>query len=55
MKCTRYVEIRDALIKYVRNKAPSLLFGLEIDVRACFRALMSACNAEVVRAEVDFI
>ena len=55
MKCTRYAEIRDALIMYVRNKEPSLLFGLEIDVRACFRAIMSTCNEEVVRAVADFM
>ena len=55
MKCSRYVEIRDTLIKHVRNKEPALLFGLGFDVRACFRALMSSCNEEVVRAVADFL
>ena len=55
MKCSRYVEIRDTLIKHVRNKEPALLFGLGFDVRACFRLLMSSCNEEVVRAVADFI
>ena len=54
-KCSRYVEIRDTLIKHVRNKEPALLFGLGVDVRACFRALKPSCKKEVGRAVADFI
>ena len=49
------MKLREACIDFVKRKEPSLLFGIGVDYRSPFRAIMKCTCKDIVRAVAEFV